>query len=106
MTLRIAVCVFLASIATDLLADTQCDRASPRLPAAELLGPAQNQPDTAEACVAFCVPDCFCCSQSLIRGPAVLPPDSGPMTVAPSLNPVAGPRGLRPVPYRPPLDLA
>ena len=59
-----------------------------------------------DPCAGTCVPDCFCCSQSLTRGPAVLPPDAGPVTVAPSLDSPAGRRGLHPVPYRPPLNLA
>ena len=101
---RALACLFLSAILADLAFDRTCDRAS----AAETSSPsiAARSVGNEDPCAGGCVPDCFCCSQSLTRGPAVLTPDVGPVTVAPSLNPAAGPRGLRPVPYRPPLNLA
>lgn len=102
MTLRVAVCLFLASIATDLLADTQCDRGSSRLAAAESLGAAQDGPDTSEPCGDVCVPDCFCCSRSVAAGPAVFP--AAPISLEVIDDRVAErfPHGVRPVPYQPP----
>jgi len=103
MTLRVAVYVFLASIATDLLADTQCDRASSRLAAAESLGAAQDRPDTSEPCGAVCVPDCFCCSRIVAAGPAVFPAAPIPLQVIGDPVALRFPLGVRPVPYHPPL---
>ena len=103
--LRVAACLLLASIAADLLADN-CDRASPRLPATESLGPVQDQdrPGTSgEPCADFCVPDCFCCSRIVAAGPALFP--AAPMPLEVIDDPVAErlPHGVRPVPYHPPL---
>ncbi len=98
-----AVCVFLASIAADLLADTSCDRASLRLFATESLSAAQDLPGKSEPCGDVCVPDCFCCSRIVTAGPAVFP--SAPISLQVIGDPVADrlPHGVRPVPYRPPL---
>ena len=103
MTLRVAVCLFLASIATDLLADTQCDRASSRLAAAESLAAAQDRPGTSEPCGDVCVPDCFCCSHIVAAGPAVLPSAPVPLQVIGAPVAERFPHGVRPVPYHPPL---
>lgn len=103
MALRVAVCLLLASIAADLLADTRCDRAPSRPSAAESLGPLQDRPGTGEPCADFCVPDCYCCSRIVAAGPAVFPAAAIPLEAIG--DPVAErfPLGVRPVPYHPPL---
>lgn len=99
-----AALLLLFTITADILADSRCHPAARAQVPAGLWGsvPSTDQ----DPCDAGCVPDCYCCSQSVTRGPAVLPPDAGPVTPTPPLLPAAAPAGVRPVPYRPPLALA
>jgi len=87
------------------LALDQCDRAVAGVasqPMAVSSG-AHNQQDP---CADGCVPDCFCCCQGTTPEQTVLPAALAAVAAAPSLNPPVGPRGVRPVLYRPPLKLA
>lgn len=97
----------LFTIAADILADSRCHPPAGAQAPPALAGPSSLPPSTEQdPCATSCVPDCYCCSQSVTRGAAALPPDAGPVShTLPWLLP-ASPSGVRPVPYRPPLDLA
>jgi hypothetical protein len=100
-----AALLVLFTITADIVADSRCHPPA-HIQAREVLrGPAPSAANQ-DPCRTGCVPDCYCCSQSVTRGPAVLPPDAGPATVTLPLLLPAAPAGVRPVPYRPPLDLA
>ena len=101
---RVLACLFVSAILADLAFDGACDRAFAATASNTLIdAPSVGNGDP---CAGGCVPDCFCCSQAVTHGPAVLPPAAGPVVVAPDLDPTACPSGLLPVPYRPPLNLA
>lgn len=102
-----AALLVLLTITADILADSRCHPPARVHGPAALAGPSSLPPSTErDPCATGCVPDCYCCSQSVTRGPAILPPDAGPvMPTLPLLIPAA-PAGVRPVPYRPPLRLA
>jgi hypothetical protein len=105
--LRVAACLLLLAIAADLGADGLCDEAPVAAVAGvALLGAGVTQPGSPEACAAFCVPDCFCCSASVPATPAVEPAEPRPLaaSVVPPLE--RWPTGVRPVVDRPPLRLA
>ena len=109
-TVRAAACLLLAAIALDLLADTRCDVPSFLLSSPTRVGELSQTRDgsgeNGEACATYCVPDCFCCSRSTLAGPAIIPPEPGP------LMPLGAPaaehcsEGVRPVVDRPPLSRA
>jgi hypothetical protein len=102
---RVASLVLLAAVGVDLAGDTRCD-----VPQFGLEGSAAFSaaipPGTEEPCASFCVPDCFCCSRSLVARPAVVPPEPGPLTAVGLPRPPNRPDGVRPVAVRPPLPLA
>lgn len=99
-----AALLVLFTITADIVADSRCHLPAHIQGRAVLRGPAPSA--NQDPCSTGCVPDCYCCSQSVTRGPAVLPPDAGPATVTLPLLLSAAPAGVRPVPYRPPLDRA
>jgi len=102
--LRVAACLLLSAIAADLVADTRCDKgSSSSTSTAAFRGPVQGQPQTDEACVLFCVPDCFCCSRSLAAGSAVLPPEPQQLTPVHATAAEHWSEGVRPVVDHPPL---
>jgi hypothetical protein len=94
----------LFAITAGILADSRCHRLE-RTQVHPGLWSAVP-PGGQDPCAGACVPDCYCCSQSVTPGPAVLPPDAGPVSLTVALLPAATPAGIRPVPYRPPLRLA
>jgi len=101
---RVLACLFVCAIMADLALDGSCDSVSISTGSSSILAPdGAGAPDP---CANGCVPDCFCCSQSVTRGRAVLPPDAGPATLTVSIPTNPAPTGVRPVPYHPPLNLA
>lgn len=100
--IRPLACLFVFAILADLACDGNCDGAL-ALPASAASVAASGDLGSQDACARGCVPDCFCCSQSIARGQAVLPPDAGPVRPSRPLRATRGPEGVRPVPYRPPL---
>jgi hypothetical protein len=98
-------CLFLGAIVADLALDGNCDPPETVVAAATSVtasGPAGAQ----DSCARVCVPDCYCCSHSVAYGPSTLPPDAGPVRLAPAPRPVAVPAGVLPLPYHPPRSLA
>ncbi len=98
------VALFVCAILADLSFDRDCDQPS-AFTNREATLTASSAPGSLDPCARVCVPDCFCCSQSVTRGPAILAPDAGPAVLMIPVRPAAGPVGVSPVPYRPPLDL-
>jgi hypothetical protein len=98
---RALACLFVLAIGSDLALDSNCDGV-PAAPVSVALA-AASASGAPDDCASRCVPDCFCCSQSLTRTAVVLPPDAGPVGRAQSLPLRLSPAGVRPVPYRPPL---
>ncbi len=99
-----AALLVLFAIAAEVVADARCHPVpSARVPAAVLGSAPSASPDP---CKDGCVPDCYCCSQGVTRGPAVLTLGAGLVSAMLPLLPAASPTGVHPVPYRPPLDLA
>jgi len=101
---RVLACLFVCAILADIAFDASCDAVSTYTVSGP--GIAASGAGAQDPCANGCVPDCFCCSQSVTRGPAVLPPDAGPATLTVSLPPNPAPAGIRPVPYHPPLSPA
>lgn len=95
----------LFTIAADLVADSRCHSPARTQAAAGTQTSTLRSVDQ-DPCRTGCVPDCYCCSQTVTCGPVSLPPDAGPVvhTVPPLAAPP--PSGVRPVPYRPPLSIA
>ena len=103
--LRALACLFVCAILADLGFDADCDD-PPGAPVSVLsVAPSAGSGST-DACAVGCVPDCYCCSQSIAPDLAALALDAGPIGVPQPERPVKGPAGVRPVPYRPPLHLA
>lgn len=103
---RLMAGALLVLIGADLVGDAACD-----LPLrvgqesrARLRTGAPDAPR--EACAAFCVPDCFCCSTSVAASAAVMPPSPVPLTAVAPIAHLRRPEGVRPVADRPPLRLA
>lgn len=99
--LRVIACLLLATIVADVTGDLKCDPVS--VGSASTLavrGPAQAGSD--DSCAPSCVPDCFCCSRSLVAGTAI--PVPGPAALTPFGAPAVShwPEGVRPVVDRPP----
>jgi hypothetical protein len=105
VALRAAACVLLAVIAADIVTDTACD--SFGLGAASVTTVRGAASGTAkEACSDVCVPDCFCCSRSVVAGPVVLPPEPERLTSVDAPVAMRRPEGVRPVVDHPPLARA
>jgi hypothetical protein len=102
--LRFLSCLVLSAIVTDLALDANCDGGPAFTASTAIL--ASSDTSAPDSCGTVCVPDCFCCSQSVTPGPAVLLPVAGPASRAAAVLPEAAPTGFRPVPYHPPLHLA
>jgi hypothetical protein len=105
-TARVAACLLLTAIALDLAADTRCDVARPLGSAPAVRAHQPGQPGDGEPCAPVCVPDCFCCSRSLVAGSGIEPP--APVLLStldlPAMERWSG--GFRPVVDHPPLRLA
>jgi len=101
---RVLACLFVSAILADLAFDANCDPVSTSTASGSNL--VASGAGAQDACANGCVSDCFCCSQSVTGGPAVLPPDAGPATLTVSRPPNPAPTGVRPIPYHPPLNLA
>lgn len=97
--------LFLCLILVDLGLDGNCD-AVPMAGGSKLAFVARSTDRTPDACVDFCVPDCFCCSRSVTAAPTLLPPLGAPIAEAPEVRARPTPAGVRPVPYHPPLPTA
>ncbi len=105
VALRAAACLLLAVIASDLVTDTACD--SFGFGAASATTVRGAVPGGAnEPCADVCVPDCFCCSRSVVAGPVVLAQEPERLTsvVAPVAKRCT--EGFRPVVDHPPLARA
>jgi hypothetical protein len=99
---RAAACLLLAVITADVVGDTNCDSPDVTLASAtQLQGPAATGAN--EPCGDVCIPDCFCCSRSVVASSVVIPPE--PESLASVDAPLAEqwPAGVRPVVDRPPL---
>ena len=102
--IRALGCLFVFAILADVCFDVDCDGALAP-PAHGATVAASSGDGSPDACARGCVPDCYCCSQSITTGPAVLPPDAGPVVPMQAPLSTPSPVGVRPVPYRPPLLL-
>ncbi|MGE0453249.1 MAG: hypothetical protein AB7O37_01285 [Vicinamibacteria bacterium] len=100
--LRIAAFLLLAVIAADVVGDASCDLPGARSGAATALRPA-GADGTPEACVSFCVPDCFCCSRSVAAAAAITPPRPAPLAALDAPVAERWPHGVRPAVDHPPL---
>ena len=91
----------------DLALDAGCDPLSaPGATDGVVTAPDGSADAGDERCATACVPDCFCCSRTLVRGSAIMPATLGLVTATPEAAPTAAPAGVRPVPYHPPLSRA
>lgn len=102
--IRALAALFLSAILADVCFDADCDGTLVSGAQAATLAVSSGG-GASDACARGCVPDCYCCSQSITTGPAVLPPDAGPVVPMQAPLSTPSPVGVRPVPYRPPLLL-
>ena len=103
---RAVACLFVVAILSDLALDSTCDWPETGAPASSSLAPPGHAPDTRDPCADGCLPDCFCCSQSVTRAPAILSRPAEAVAVAACPPPAPDPAGVRPVPYHPPRSIA
>lgn len=104
---RFVAVLFAALAFADLALDAGCDPLSLPTARASVVAARDAASGSAdEPCGTVCVPDCFCCSRTLVGGLAVVPTTLGLVTAAPEGPPPAAPVGVHPVPYHPPLGRA
>ena len=98
--MRILALAFLAVLTADL-ADSECySRGNPNEVSAVIAAADTDKSRTANVCV----PDCFCCSRTLVGPSVFLPAVSGPATMTSVSAPASAAEGVRHAPYRPPLS--
>ncbi len=100
---RLVAGLLLVLICSDLVADARCDVESGAASAESALLPATPGQGSAEPCVSFCVPDCFCCSRSVGAVADVAPPRPALASISSSQVSQRWPLGVRPVADLPPL---
>jgi hypothetical protein len=102
---RLVAVILTALACSEVSLDAACDPIPLPGPASASAGLSADT-GSADACAAFCVPDCFCCSRAETAGPALTLPPLTALAQAPSLNPASVPAIVRPVPEPPPLALS
>jgi hypothetical protein len=100
--MKLLALVLLCVISADAVFDADCDPIFAPGGSARLARGAEGR----EGCARFCIPDCFCCSRTLVAGPAVLPRGPELLTLITPFAAIPAPDPIRSVPYRPPLYLA
>jgi hypothetical protein len=104
---KLLALLFLSVSCGDLALDAGCDPLPIQAGPVSAVVEAPTAPESGEdRCATVCVPDCFCCSRTLVRGQVVPPAAARRVTAAPEAAPLPVPGGVRPVPYHPPLAQA
>lgn len=104
--LRVVAALLLTTIAGDVAADARCDEPSSIREAALVLAASRGDAEAAtdEPCASVCVPDCFCCSRSLVALSAVEPPRPGLLVIVEGAPAARNRDGILPVIDHPPLQ--
>lgn len=102
--LRAAAWLLLVVIGIDLAVDAGCDSIG-SVASASAVGEA-TPGHTDEPCADFCVPDCFCCSRSLVAGSVVCPPVSERLSLVDAFMVGRWTVGVHPAVDHPPLARA
>ena len=96
--------IFVCLIVTDLALDARCDDGPLGSYASATVSNAAGV--NADACASGCVPDCYCCAQTLPTATLPAPSAGEPVGVVVARNPTRPPDGVSPLPYHPPLARA
>lgn len=92
--LRVAACMLMAVIATDLVTDAECDAIGLGTVSTTTIR-AAGPDGVGEACAEVCVQDCFCCSRAVAATPVVLALEPRPLTTVEAPAPERWGGGIR-----------